>query len=60
MQMKIDETRETVITALKIGYRHFDSAFYYGNEEETGAAIQDGLSQGIVSRQDLFITGKVL
>ena len=57
--MKLEETRVAVITALKIGYRHLDSALYYGNEEETGAAIRDAIAQGIVSRQDLFVTGKV-
>jgi 2,5-diketo-D-gluconate reductase B len=47
--------RAAVEMALKIGYRHIDTAEMYGNEEEIGKA----LSQSGVPRGELFITTKV-
>ena len=44
-----------VTHALSIGYRHFDCASFYGNEKQVGHAI----AQSSVTRQQLFITGKV-
>ncbi len=47
--------RRAVAEALALGYRHIDTARFYGNEAEIGAAIrQSGLPRG-----DLFITTKV-
>ncbi|SDZ91697.1 aldo/keto reductase [Microbulbifer marinus] len=46
---------ETILKAMSIGYRHFDTASVYGNERALGRAIKDsGLP-----RQELFITSKV-
>ncbi|KAJ6440214.1 LOW QUALITY PROTEIN: alcohol dehydrogenase [Purpureocillium lavendulum] len=44
------------LTALENGYRHIDTAQFYGNEAQVGRAIQ----QSPVSRKDVFITTKVL
>jgi diketogulonate reductase-like aldo/keto reductase len=44
-----------VSAALDAGYRHFDGAAAYGNEEAVGAA----LSAGGVPRSELFVTSKV-
>ncbi len=41
--------------ALKIGFRHIDTAQIYGNEAEVGTAIQ----QSGVPRADIFLTTKV-
>ena len=42
--------------ALKAGYRHIDSAQFYGNESEMGAAVREsGLK-----REDVFLTTKIL
>ncbi|MBB5537282.1 aldo/keto reductase [Rhizobium giardinii] len=41
--------------ALKIGFRHVDTAQIYGNEAEVGTAIQ----QSGVPRADIFLTTKV-
>ncbi|MBX7435214.1 aldo/keto reductase [Mycobacterium sp. Y57] len=50
-----DETVTAVETALKVGYRHIDTAAAYGNEREVGRAIdQSGLA-----RDDVFIETKV-
>lgn len=45
--------------AIKIGYRHFDCAAAYYNEEEVGNAIADAIKDGDVSRKELFITSKL-
>lgn len=46
---------ETVITALKSGYRHIDTARKYGTEHVVGAAMR---ASGL-SRDDIFLTTKV-
>ncbi|WP_041138380.1 aldo/keto reductase [Beduini massiliensis] len=48
-------TKQAVLTALKNGYRHIDTAAAYGNEEAVGEAIKES---GI-AREDLFITTKL-
>ncbi len=54
-----DEVYDSVYEALKTGYRHIDSAFLYQNEEQTGQAIRDAISNGIVTREELFVTSKL-
>lgn len=51
-----DNMVENVINlALKIGYRHFDTAQSYGNESSVGKAIKTSK----IKREDLFITSKI-
>ena len=38
----------SVKTAIDCGYRHFDCALVYENEEETGKAINDAIKEGKV------------
>lgn len=45
--------------AIKIGYRHFDCAARYDNEEEVGQAIADAVAAGEVKRSELWITSKL-
>jgi len=45
-----EDTKQAVLSALKNGYRHIDTAAVYGNEEAVGKAIKES---GI-SRKDLF------
>ncbi|KAL6998359.1 NADPH-dependent aldo-keto reductase, chloroplastic [Sarracenia purpurea var. burkii] len=48
-----------VATAVKVGYRHIDCAQAYGNEKEIGAVFKKLFEDGIVKREDLFITSKL-
>lgn len=50
---------ETVYNAIKAGYRLFDGAFDYGNEEVAGQGIKRAIDEGLVKREDLFITSKL-
>ena len=45
--------------ALKEGYRHINSAYLYGKGKEIGGALQKCFKDGIVKREDLFITSKL-
>ena len=55
MTLKGDICVQAVKAALQIGYRHLDTAAFYGNEVENG----EGLRQSGVKREDVFITTKV-
>lgn len=48
------ETKDSVKTALKVGYRHIDTAKAYGNEVPVGEAVKES---GI-ARDEIFITTK--
>ena len=50
-----DIAYNAVMTALKAGYRHIDTAAIYRNEESVGQAIQDS---GI-PREEIFVTTKL-
>ncbi|XVE74957.1 hypothetical protein DITRI_Ditri12bG0060100 [Diplodiscus trichospermus] len=57
-----DETalKEAVLEAIRVGYRHFDTASLYRSEKPLGEAIAEALKLGLVaSRDDLFITSKL-
>ncbi|XP_027357344.1 methylecgonone reductase-like [Abrus precatorius] len=46
--------------AIQVGYRHFDTAAYYGSEETLGKAIALALEQGLIqSRSEIFVTTKL-
>lgn len=54
-----DECIRVVREAIDLGYRHFDTATLYKNEEALGTALHQAIDAGDVSREDLFITSKV-
>jgi alcohol dehydrogenase (NADP+) len=45
--------------ALEAGFRHFDCAERYRNERAVGDALQAGLADGGIAREDIFVTTKV-
>ncbi|WP_284783496.1 aldo/keto reductase [Corynebacterium rhinophilum] len=54
-----DECIRVVREAIELGYRHFDTATLYKNEEALGTALNQAIDAGDVTREDLFITSKV-
>jgi methylglyoxal/glyoxal reductase len=49
-----DETVAAIRHALELGYRHIDTATYYGNESSVGEAVR----QSSIPREELFVTSK--
>ncbi len=54
-----DATAATVVEAIRVGYRHLDCAADYGNEAEVGAGIRQAIAQGLVAREELWVTSKL-
>ena len=48
--------KESVIAAVKAGYRMIDTAYLYGTQKAIGEALQELYKDGVVKREDLFIT----
>ena len=55
MRLKEEAGAQAILSAIRVGYRHLDTAAYYGNEGEVGQAIK---ASGI-KREDIFLTTKV-
>jgi alcohol dehydrogenase (NADP+) len=53
-----EQVADAVRGAARAGYRHFDCAAVYANEQQIGFALRDILSSG-VRREDLWITSKL-
>lgn len=51
-----DKTVASCLEAMKVGYRHIDTAQVYGNEAEVGEAFR----KSGLPRKDVFITSKIL
>ncbi|XP_015877821.3 NADPH-dependent aldo-keto reductase, chloroplastic [Ziziphus jujuba] len=54
------ETTESAIhMAIKMGYRHFDTAKIYGSEPAVGNALTEAILNGTVKREDIYVTSKL-
>jgi alcohol dehydrogenase (NADP+) len=54
-----EEVAAAVAGALRWGYRLFDCASVYGNEDRIGQVFAQALAGGIVKREELFVISKV-
>ncbi|GLJ18629.1 hypothetical protein SUGI_0331970 [Cryptomeria japonica] len=54
-----EEIKAAVTTALQVGYRHFDTASFYGTEHALREALNSSFWSGIVNREDVFVTSKL-
>ena len=54
-----ERTADVVTEAIRLGYRHLDSACDYGNEAEAGEGIRRAVAAGLCRRDDLWITSKL-
>lgn len=48
-------TTQSCLEALKVGYRHIDTAQVYGNEKEVGEAVR----KSALDRSQIFLTSKI-
>ncbi|EEP76765.1 hypothetical protein UREG_01614 [Uncinocarpus reesii 1704] len=53
------QVQTAVYHALRVGYRHIDAALCYQNEAEVGEGIGQALKEGIVRREEIFVTTKL-
>jgi diketogulonate reductase-like aldo/keto reductase len=52
-------TKDATLTALEVGFRHFDCAERYRNEDAIGDAMQAAFKAQITRREEVFVTTKL-
>lgn len=50
-----EKCTEACLEAMKLGYRHFDTAHFYGNEK----GVADAVVKSGLKREDIFVTSKI-
>jgi diketogulonate reductase-like aldo/keto reductase len=51
--------KDAVLTALRAGYRHIDTAHAYMDERGVGEAINEFVAEGGCKREDIWVTSKI-
>ena len=54
-----EDTEKSVYAALKLGYRMIDTANAYMNEDAVGKALKKAFDEGIVTREEVFVSTKL-
>ena len=54
-----EECKQSVLSAIRTGYRLIDTAAVYGNEDAVGDAVREAIAEGLYTREELFITSKL-
>lgn len=54
-----EECKQSVLSAIRAGYRLIDTAAVYGNEDAVGDAVREAIATGLCTREALFITSKL-
>lgn len=60
IKAKESEGEQAVKDAIDAGYRHIDSAFAYENEKVVGNGVRAKIDEGVIKREEIFITTKVI
>ncbi len=58
-QLSNQQAENSVYWALRDGYRLIDTARIYGNEEGVGRGIRRAIAEGLVTREEIFVTTKM-
>ena len=58
-QLSNEQAENSVYWALRDGYRLIDTARIYGNEEGVGRGIRKAIDEGLVTREEIFVTTKM-
>lgn len=54
-----EECKNSILNAVRVGYRLIDTAAVYGNEDAVGDAVREAVEAGLCTREELFITSKL-
>lgn len=54
-----EECKQSVLCAIRTGYRLIDTAAIYANEDAVGDAVREAIAEGLCTREELFITSKL-
>lgn len=54
-----EKCKESVLNAIRAGYRLIDTAASYTNEDAVGEAVREAIAEGLCTREELFITSKM-
>ncbi|XBJ25895.1 hypothetical protein VPH35_003439 [Triticum aestivum] len=58
-QIEPDVVGDAIYAAVKAGYRHIDCAPAYHNQKQVGLALKKLFEDGVIEREDLFVTSKL-
>ncbi|MEJ1284466.1 aldo-keto reductase family 1 member C12 [Cricetulus griseus] len=60
LQVPENKPLEAINLAIEAGYRHIDTAYVYQTEKDVGQAIRSKIAAGLLKREDIFVTTKVM
>ena len=58
-QSEGDQLVQAIKDAINEGFRHFDTSWFFHNEREIAKAFDEAYKEGMIKREDIFITYKV-